>query len=188
MSEFWDVVQKRRTRRHFLQQDIPLKTMLKLLDVFRYAPSGANRQPWKVILVRDESTRKEIRRIAEDAENDFHRRAPDWMKAFFQEQGIGPQKPFLTDAPYLVCVFGLKKSPYYKESLWIAVGWFLLAVTNAQLGTVPYTPSRKRAISQVLEVDLEWDLQVILPVGFPDPDEFIAQRPKRGVESFLSLK
>jgi len=188
MSKFWEVVRERRTHRKFLQKEIPLETILKLLDVFKYAPSGANRQPWKIVLVKDEAIRKEIRRVSEEAEANFHTRAPDWMKAFFREQGIGPQKPFLSDAPYLVCVFGLKKSPYFKESLWIAVGWFLLAVTNAHLGTVTYTPSRKHAISRLLNVDLEWDLQVILPVGFPDPNEFMARRPKRGVEEFLSIK
>ncbi len=188
MSEFWDVVKKRRTRRKFLQKEIPLKTVLKLLDVFEYAPSGANRQPWKIVLVKDEVVRNEIRRISEEAEADFHMRAPAWMKTFFREQEIDPQKPFLSEAPYLVCVFGLRKSPYFKESLWIAVGWFLLAATEAHLGTVTYTPSRKRAISELLKVDLEWDLQVILPVGLPNPDEFIAERPKRSVEEFLSIK
>ncbi len=188
MSDFRKVVQERRTRRKFLQKEIPLKTVLELLDVFKYAPSGANRQPWKIVLVKDEALRKEIRRVSEEAEADFHRRAPDWMKAFFREQGIGPQKPFLSEAPYLVCVFGLRKSPYFKESLWIAVGSFLLAVTNAQLGTVPYTPSRKRAISGLLGVDLEWDLQVILPVGVPDPNEFIAERPKLNMREFLLIK
>lgn len=188
MSDFWDVVQNRRTRRKFLREEIPLETILRLLDVFKYAPSGANLHPWKIVLVKEEALRKEIRRVSEEAEADFHQRAPDWMKAFFQEQGIGPQKPFLSEAPYLVCVFGRRKSPYFKESVWIAVGLFLLAVTNAHLGTVPYTPSRKRAISDLLKVNLEWDLQVILPVGVTDPNEFIAGRPKPDVQEFLSIR
>ena len=187
MDQFWDVVQKRRTRRKFLQKEIPLETILKLLDVFKYAPSGANRQPWKIIVVKDQALRKKIRKVSEEGEREFHKHAPEWMKDFFRSQGITAQKPFLSDAPYLICVFGKKKLPYFKESLWIAVGWFLLAVTSANLGTVTYTPSRKRLLSDLLNVGLEWDLQVLLAVGVPDSTEFIADRPKKDVSEFLTI-
>ena len=71
----------------------------------------------------------------------FRSRAPKWLSEFFDEQEISTTKDFLTDVPYLICVFGERGNPYWRESVWLAVGHIVLAATNEGLGTLTYTPA-----------------------------------------------
>ncbi len=48
--------------RHFTAQPVEDSVIERVLDSARYAPSGGNRQPWRVIVVKDE----EIRRAVQD--------------------------------------------------------------------------------------------------------------------------
>lgn len=47
--------------RDFANHPVPDEVVFHVLDVARYAPSGGNRQAWKVILVKDRSTRAKLR-------------------------------------------------------------------------------------------------------------------------------
>ncbi|MCZ7357760.1 MAG: nitroreductase family protein [Candidatus Methanoperedens sp.] len=51
-----DVIRKRRSVRHFNSMKIPEEYMGLILEAGRWAPSGANAQPWRFIIV----TRKEL--------------------------------------------------------------------------------------------------------------------------------
>jgi nitroreductase len=47
--------------RDFAEHPVPDEVVYHILDVARYAPSGGNRQAWKVILVKDRETRRRLR-------------------------------------------------------------------------------------------------------------------------------
>lgn len=47
--------------RDFADHPVPDEVVFHVLDVARYAPSGGNRQAWKVILVKDKATREKLR-------------------------------------------------------------------------------------------------------------------------------
>ncbi|HVA75106.1 MAG TPA: nitroreductase family protein [Acidimicrobiales bacterium] len=47
--------------RDFADHPVPDEVVFHILDVARYAPSGGNRQAWKVILVKDQSAREKLR-------------------------------------------------------------------------------------------------------------------------------
>jgi nitroreductase len=46
--------------REFTDEPLPDETLARILDVARFAPSGGNRQGWRVIVVRDRATREAI--------------------------------------------------------------------------------------------------------------------------------
>ncbi len=46
--------------REFTAEDVDDATIYRILDSARFAPSGGNRQPWRVILVKDPATRVSI--------------------------------------------------------------------------------------------------------------------------------
>jgi nitroreductase len=46
--------------REFTQDDIPDQVLYDLLDDARFAPNGGNRQAWRVIVVRDTETKRQI--------------------------------------------------------------------------------------------------------------------------------
>src|SRR3990172_11929148 len=47
----FDVIKKRRNIRHFDGKKIPDDLMERILEAGRWAPSGANAQPWRFIVV-----------------------------------------------------------------------------------------------------------------------------------------
>jgi nitroreductase len=47
--------------RDFAEHPVPDEVICRILDVARFAPSGGNRQAWKVILVKDRETRRRLR-------------------------------------------------------------------------------------------------------------------------------
>lgn len=49
--------------RDFADHPVPDEVVFHVLDVARYAPSGGNRQAWKVILVKDQAARERLRDI-----------------------------------------------------------------------------------------------------------------------------
>jgi len=58
--EFYEVIKTHRSVRLFEQDPIPENVLRKVLEAARIAPSGSNRQPWKFILVRDETAKKKL--------------------------------------------------------------------------------------------------------------------------------
>lgn len=47
-----EAIKTRKSVRSFLDQDVSLETINKILDIARHAPSGANSQPWQVAIVK----------------------------------------------------------------------------------------------------------------------------------------
>jgi nitroreductase len=61
-----DLVETLRTTgavRAFLPDPVPDDVVARVLDTARFAPSGGNRQAWRVVVVRDRETRKRLRQI-----------------------------------------------------------------------------------------------------------------------------
>lgn len=66
-----------------------------------------------------------------------------------------------------ILVFGNTKAPYWLQSVWIAVGYLLLALEEKGFGTVTYTPPNPRPVEELLNAPKDYKLQIILPVGYP---------------------
>ena len=88
-------------------------------------------------------------------------------------------KPYLTDAPCLVVVFkqthardaatGARVENYYvMQNVGIAAGFFIAAVHNAGLVTLPSTPmGAEKSIRELLGRPDNEKVFLLLPIGFP---------------------
>ncbi len=173
--DFLELVRRRISVRRFLSAPVPRETVERILEAARWAPSGANRQPWYFVVVGDPAARAEIRRHCEAADRRWHARAPAWLRTFFAEYEIQPVKEFLTDAPWLVCVFGRRGNPYWKESAWVAIAHLLLAAAAEGLDSLPYTPGQTRHLNRLFDLPEDLVPLAVLPLGRADP----AARPRR---------
>lgn len=63
--EILDAMKNRRSVHRYERKIVPLKKITKILEAGRYAPSGANQQPWRYIVVDSEELKERIRREAE---------------------------------------------------------------------------------------------------------------------------
>ena len=179
---FRDALRRRRTVRDFSTDPVPDDLIDAAIEAASTAPSGANRQPWRFVVVRDPEVKRRIREAAEKEEREFYakRATAEWL-ADLQPLGTDWRKPFLEDAPALIVVFRLDYEPeprpeggehhhknyYVPESVGIAVGMLLVALHTAGLATLTHTPSPMGFLSEVLGRPRHERAYVLLPVGYP---------------------
>jgi nitroreductase len=57
--------------REFRDEPVPRSVVRRVLDVARFAPSGGNKQPWRVILVEDRETRDRLGELTAAAAKEY---------------------------------------------------------------------------------------------------------------------
>ncbi|MEQ9617817.1 MAG: nitroreductase family protein [Deltaproteobacteria bacterium] len=65
--ELYEVMRTAFAAREFTKDPISDSTLYKILDNARFAPSGGNRQGWRVIIIREKKTRKALADLAAPA-------------------------------------------------------------------------------------------------------------------------
>ena len=158
--EFLERVQQRRSVRHFSTEPVAFALIENAIRAAATAPSGANQQPWRFVVVSDHGLKKELREAAEAEEKaNYERRFPEeWLDAL-EPFGTDWHKPFIEDAPYVIVVFridyGLEgerkiKHYYVTESVGIATGILLTALHWAGLATLTHSPSPMGFLNKIL--------------------------------------
>ena len=169
----------RKTARKYSSAPVPMEAVIGALEAARQAPSGANRQPWRFILVDDPELKGRIRRASERGEREMYEKVTGKFREWLLGHGLSQRKPFLEEAPLLVVVLMDRSAPYARESVWVAIGFILLALEESGLSTLPYTPSNTRYPLDELDAPPEYALEAILPIGYSED--------KKQKESKLSL-
>ncbi|WP_345510841.1 nitroreductase family protein [Phytohabitans houttuyneae] len=168
---------RRRSVRDFSPEPIPHGVLEAAIRAAASAPSGANIQPWRFVVVTSPDRKRRLRAAAEAEEREFYaRRAPaEWLDAL-APIGTDWRKPFLETAPAVIVVFEVHQGPhspkpyYVKESVGIAVGLLIAALHHAGLATLTHTPSPMRFLNEVCERPPEERPNVVIPVGYPAAD------------------
>lgn len=145
---FADRMSVRRSVREFSPEPVPEQVIEAAIRAAASAPSGANVQPWRFVVMTSPERKRRLREAAEAEERDFYeRRAPqEWLSAL-APIGTDWRKPFLEIAPVVIVVFEVHQGPsspkpyYVKESVGIAVGLLIAALHHAGLATLTHTPS-----------------------------------------------
>ncbi len=171
---FCEVMSKRRTVREYSDRLVSEDTIRWLIRCAGSAPSGANKQPWRFVCVRDAETKRRIRLAAEEEERTFYeqRASAQWLKDL-EPLGTDSSKPFIEVAPWVIVVFKLTREDdggnvyYINESVGLACGFLLAAAHAAGLVTLTHTPSPMGFLSQVLERPSHEKPFLLIPVGYP---------------------
>lgn len=190
----------RRSIRSFSPEPVPYSLIHNAICVANSAPSGANKQPWKFVVVENSELKRRIRVAAEREEWKFYHQKEnqDWL------QDIAPlgtewHKPFLENAPYLIVVFSekyeLRSAPdgsmarhenyYVTESVGIAVGMLLCALHIAGLATLTHTAYPMDFVSRELSRPENEEPYLIIPVGYPSEDATVPKLHKKPLEEVL---
>lgn len=191
-KQFADEMSRRRTIRDFAPSPVPIEALRHAIRAAASAPSGANIQPWRFVLVTDPEIKRRLREGAEAEERLFYagEGSQEWLDAL-APLGTDWRKPFLETAPAVIAVLEVHRSttsprPYYtKESVGIAVGLLLAALHRAGLATLTHTPSPMRWISEVLGRPAHERPFVLIPVGYPAPDAEVPDIQRKRLDEVL---
>lgn len=174
---FRETMRRRRSVRAFSDRPLPEGVVEAAIEAAAQAPSGANRQPWTFCLIRDPALKKQIRDAAEAEERRFYGgRAPQRWLDDLEPLGTDANKPFLEQAPALIVVFaqrhgtGGEQHYYVQESVGIAAGMLIAALTVAGLATLTHTPAPMRFLGEILGRPDHERAMLLIPVGYPAAD------------------
>ncbi|MBI5214173.1 MAG: nitroreductase family protein [Ignavibacteriae bacterium] len=175
-KSYFELCQKRRTVREFSDKPVSRELLETLLRTAGTAPSGANKQPWRFVVVTEPELKREIRIAAEKEERESyeHRMPKQWLDDL-AALGTDWHKEFLEIAPALIVVFSieyekendnLKKNYYVKESVGIAVGFLLATIHNAGLVSLTHTPNPMNFLQKILKRPENERPFLLLPIGY----------------------
>ena len=189
-ESFLNEIITRRTIREFSDRIVPIDIINNCIKTAASAPSGANKQPWQFVVVKDSGIKAKIREAAEKEEKEFygHRATKEWLEDLNQF-GTDWHKPFLEIAPYLIVIFrkiydleddGTQRKNYYvNESVGIASGFLLAALHHAGLATLTHTPSPMNFLGEILNRPKNEKAFLLIPVGYPAKDAEVPDISKK---------
>ena len=196
-SEFCHMMSRRRSIRSFSEDKFDIQLIETAIRTAGTAPSGANKQPWRFIVVESPEIKKEIRSAAEKEEKEsYERRMPQSWLDDLAPLGTDWHKEFLETVPYIIVVFkidylkdgnDLKKHYYVNESVGIATGFLLAALQNMGLATLTHTPSPMNFLQKILNRPSNEKPYLIIPVGYPAEDAVVPDIKKKGINEIMMV-
>ncbi|HMO71250.1 MAG TPA: nitroreductase family protein [Paracoccaceae bacterium] len=187
---FLAYMRRRHSVRQYSTRPVPEAVITACIAAAGTAPSGANHQPWHFAAIADPAMKARIREAAEEEERDFYAggAGDEWLKAL-EPVGTGPEKPHLTDAPWLIVVFAQRwgstedghryKNYYVPESVGIATGFLIAALHHAGLVCLEHTPNPMKFLPAMCGRPDSEKAVMILPVGWPTEDATVPAAAKR---------
>lgn len=200
-KSFYEEIRKRHTVREFSPRPVPRDIIESCLLAAGTAPNGANHQPWHFTVIGDPEIKRKIRIAAEEEERSFYsgRAGEEWLAAL-KPLGTDPNKPFLETAPWLICIFGerrsrsadgqLRKNYYVPESVSIAAGFLIAAIHHAGLAALTHTPNPMGFLNRICGRPESDKAYLLMVVGYPAEDATIPahaleKRPLEDIATFL---
>jgi len=190
-------LKQRRSYREFETESFDIQLLIDAIEAAKYAPSGANKQPWTFCIVKDPKIKKEIRIESEKIETQFYKKiTPEW-KDDLSHLDVNTSKPFLEEAPYLIVIFKHifqyddmhhQMKVYYPDiSVGIATGMLISVLTDMGLDILTYTPSPNQFLSDILKRPENEKPYLILVVGKGSKSYKLPDITKRSNEDIIKI-
>lgn len=152
-------IKARRSIRKFKRKEMPAELLDHVLEMARTAPSGANRQPWEMVVVTDRQRLKGLVPICKD-------------------QG------FVGDCSAFLIGIDDPQQKWAKVDLTIAMDHITLAAMEEGLGTCWIGAFDQARMAEYVGLPADRTITVCLALGYPD--ETPAARGRKKAEELFS--
>lgn len=162
------LIKERRSVRKYKAEPIPSEILYRVLEAARFSPSGKNLQPWKFILVQDESLKRRL-----------------------VDACVGQK--FIAEAPVVIVACGFPDKCYsrmgnYMKS-WavdvaIALEHMVLQAQEEGLGTCWIGAFEEREVKSLLNIPEDVKVLALTPLGYPDTTP--KPRGRKSIEEIVS--
>jgi len=142
------LLKSRRSIRIYQDKPIPQDLLLQILEAGRWAPTGANLQPWHFIVVTDAETRKRIGEVA---------------RFFFIKFSHVEKAPVV-----LVLGFDTRKGKYGRYDATLAGGNMMTIATSLGLGTCWIGAFDEPKVKEILEIPKNIEVIGLITLGYSE--------------------
>lgn len=163
--DVFEAITERKSIRKYKNVAVEAEKLEKILESARLAPSAANRQEWKFLVVKDQEIRDKLVEAANGQK--FVGQAPITIVACSTEsERIMPcgQRAYPVD-------------------LSIAVSFMILEATELGLGTCWLGAYDERKIKEILSIPENIRVPAIITLGYADENP--APRPRKGIDNVV---
>jgi nitroreductase len=165
LMDVFEAISKRRSIRRYKDSPVEEDKLGKILEAARIAPSAANRQEWKFLVVQDKETREKL----VDAANG---------------------QKFVGEAPVTIVAISTESErimpcgqPAYTVDLSIAVSFMILEATELGLGTCWLGAYKEDEVKKILDIPEEVRVPAMFTLGYADEDP--GPRPRKDINEIL---
>jgi len=158
MSVF-DTIKDRRSIRVYKGERIPKDKLEKLLEAARLAPSAANRQNWKFIVVENEQIKNQLVTACNN-------------------------QAFVGTASHVIAGIGDSSQKWHQVDLAIALEHVVLEAVELELGTCWIGAFNEDEVKKILKIPQDKKVVALLTVGVPA--ESPATRPRKAMEEIVA--
>lgn len=186
---FDEIVMKRRSTREFKSDEVPKEDILKMLEMARWAPSAANRQPWHFIVL----TKEKKNAVADIMHEEFINMKNVKSKEVYATREYSPTDSVsgsigvIKEAPVLIAVLRPKKSEWL-EGDYLSIGGAVehiclkatdLGVDSLIIRDIVYTRER---IADYLGYP---DMELVVSIALGYSKEFPYPRKKKDLSKMV---
>jgi nitroreductase len=178
--DLFEAIRTRRSVRRFADRPVEEEKLRRLFEAVQQAPSWANRQCWRFVVVRDSATRARLSELS-------------YVESFFAPLGYktNPARKGIGEAPVVIVACAdptqsgvIWEQPYYMTDLGLASQNLMLAARGLGLGTVFVGVFDETAVRELLKIPSSARVVGIFPVGYPLEEK--TQGPERkGLEEIV---
>jgi len=152
-------IKARRSIRKFKCKELPTNVLDHLLEMARIAPSGANRQPWEIIVITD---RLRLRGLVP----------------------ICKEQSFIADCAAFFVGVDDPQQKWARVDLTIALDHISLAAVEESMGTCWIGAFDHELLAKFVDLPKERTITVCMALGFPN--ETPAARGRKDIEDLVS--
>ncbi len=174
--EVLEAIKTRRSIRRYQTTPVDEKTIELILEAARWAPSWANTQCWRFIVVRDDKIKAELADVlsTNNPATEAVRKAPIAIVACAELRRAGYKSGEPTT----------DKGDWFMYDVALAMQNLVLAAHSVGLGTVHVGFFDAKKIAAVLEVPPGFCVVEMTPLGYPDQEP--APRPRKELSEIVS--
>ena len=160
-------IKERRSIRNYLDKEIPEKVLGKILEAVRMAPSAGNRQPWKLILVKDKRLKQQVMLAA--------------GRQSFVEQASVVVVGCALNVDHI-----MPNGEYsYPIDLAIALDHLSLQAVKEGLGTCWIGDFEQNRMKNILQIPEKVKIVSLMTLGYPA--EILPKKDRKQLEELISL-
>ena len=201
--EFYEAVEKRRTVRAFLDQEVDFEVIQRILEAGNKAPTWNHNRNWSYIILKTDEEKEYAfdyaKKIADRfyAEKYLHapRPYPITLGQKMYAYAMPRQYSMLKDAPYVIIpVFRAKElngeyvsklNPF--STIWCVIENIFLAATAEGLACSMRIPLNEEhdLVKEKLNVPPTYKIPVFIGIGYADPNEKVLEQYQPEIDKQL---
>jgi len=159
----FDLITTRHSCRKFMDKDISLDDVQKILDCGLAAPSAMNKQPWFFVVIKNKNVMDKLKNLAKKS---FQNCDDEWRRNWANQEGFSP----FYDPNIMILICNKKDVPNSKKDCCFAVQNMTLMAESLGLGSCIIQDicwAIDENNKSEFQIPSDYEIYLALSVGYP---------------------